>query len=752
MTSNIIKTRKRTEIWLIGYSCSELVQTKLPSVKEVMCLFFHYKNVVKHTNRESASLTASDVMTLWQKASIPTKEKQHVITKVLKYFKEWQNLKKNKENKSKRSAAIKQKEDKWQSNLNVLFDIAHSNALNMITIEEDKQFLLKQREMSRPGKIGNIDRIHAKKLRKNLQKEAKLQKMIEKEKEAMKKLTEKCDLLSSSASSAGNESDSDKSQSRPISPQPGPSSNYGFTTPQKRGRKRILDSSLATTLDVAKLSDRKATVVLASTLKRLGCDVSQYNVSYSSIRRQRMNIRKQIAESIKADFQPLNTLTVHWDGKMLEDITGHEIVDRLPILVSGKGVDQLLAVPKLPDGKGETMASAIFETILSWNLYDKIKCMCFDTTASNTGRINGACVLLEQKMQKELIWFACRHHILEILLESVVVTAVGPSSGPEIMIFKRFKSYWAKINQKDFKTAMSEPSTWNCVQTVAKDIIAFAENQLKQFQPRDDYKELLHLIIIFLGGIPESGISFKAPAGMHRARWMAKAIYALKMFLFKHQLKITIKQAKAVTDICIFVVVVYAKYWFTAPMAYMASVNDLQILKDLVDFKKYNTVVAEVAIKKMLGHLWYLSEELIALAFFDKRVSIETKRKMILALKTEGTESNPKKAALDYDAIVNKNIEDFISTNTMNFFKITGISCEFIQKDPELWEEEESFKSAKEIVQHMRVVNDIAERGVALMEEYNKLHTSEEEQKQYLMLLVKNYRQKNPNCNKANLL
>jgi len=27
----------------------------------------------------------------------------------------------------------------------------------------------------------------------------------------------------------------------------------------------------------------------------------------------------------------------------------------------------------------------------------------------------------------------------------------------------------------------------------------------------------------------------------------------------------------------------------------------------------------------------------------------------------------------------------------------------------------------------MRVVNDIAERGVALMEEYNKLHTTNEE-------------------------
>lgn len=61
---------------------------------------------------------------------------------------------------------------------------------------------------------------------------------------------------------------------------------------------------------------------------------------------------------------------------MLHDISGHEIVDRLPILVSGKGTDQLLAVPKLQGAKEETMASAIFEIILSWGLYDKIKSIC----------------------------------------------------------------------------------------------------------------------------------------------------------------------------------------------------------------------------------------------------------------------------------------------------------------------------------------------------------------------------------------
>lgn len=127
---------------------------------------------------------------------------------------------------------------------------------------------------------------------------------------------------------------------------------------------------------------------------------------------------------------------------MLEDISGQEVVDRLPIIVSGQSVDQLLGVPKIESGSGELTATAVYETVSSWGTADKIKSMRFDTTAVNTGTRNGACVLLEQKMQKDLLWLPCRHHILEIMLEAVVVQGVGPSTGPDILLFKRFKKFW----------------------------------------------------------------------------------------------------------------------------------------------------------------------------------------------------------------------------------------------------------------------------------------------------------------------
>ena len=620
-----------------------------------------------------------------------------------------------------------------------------------MTLEGDKQFLLAVRQNRHQGLIGSVDRKSFKKCKKIKEKEERLEKLRERENKNISVLTEKCSLSSLSFLSSLSTSTEATSSDSEVLPELTKTPTTNHQKPQKRARKDIINSQLASSLDVSKLSDRKATMVVTSTLKSAGCDPSEYNVNRSSIRRQRVKNRKAVAETLKSEFKPNLPLTIHWDGKLIEDITGHETVDRLPILVSGHGVDQLLAVPILKQGTGEACASAVHETINSWNLSDKIKCLCFDTTAVNTGLRSGVCVLLEQKMEKDMLWLACRHHIMEIMLSAVVDQLLAPSSGPDIQLFKRFKNNRNTIDQSDFKTITNDAEV-NILAEVVADRISFAENQLQVHQPRDDYKDLLNLTIIFLGGVPKKGVLFRRPAGLHRARWMARALYCLKIYLFKHQFKLTKKDEKAVRDICIFTVIIYIKYWFQAYTGWSAPRNDLQLLKDLTAFESYDKKMATVALKKILGHLWYLSEELVSFAFFDKELSVQEKRKMVEALKIEGTEDCHKRINIDVKHIHEKNIENFVSSNSLRFFQILGISSNFLKKDVETWHENADYVAAKKLVHSMRVVNDIAERGVALMEEYNRLITTNEEQKQYLLLLVKDYRRKYPNTNKATLV
>ncbi|KAK4883351.1 hypothetical protein RN001_006670 [Aquatica leii] len=329
-----------------------------------------------------------------------------------------------------------------------------------------------------------------------------------------------------------------------------------------------------------------------------------FNVNRSLIRRYRLKNQKAVAECLQTEFKSDLPLTIYWDGKLIKDITGHKTVDRLPILVSRHGIDQLLAVPKLERGTNTAYASAVYEAINSWSLSGKVKYLCFDTTAVNTGLKNGACVQLERKMEKDMLCLPCRHHILEIMLSAAVDESLGPSSDPDIPLFKRFKNNWYNI---DYKTIIND-TTSHIEENVVADKISIAQKQLQVHQPRDDYKELLHLTIIYLGGVPEKSISFRRPAGLHRAEWMAKALYCLKIFLFKHQFQLTKKKEKVLREICIFTLIIYIKYWFQSPTGWSAPRNDLQLLKYLKDFDGINPEIASVALKKILGHLRYLSK------------------------------------------------------------------------------------------------------------------------------------------------
>lgn len=341
----------------------------------------------------------------------------------------------------------------------------------------------------------------------------------------------------------------------------------------------------------------------------------------------------------------------------------------------------------------------------------------------------------------------------------VVMLSFGVSQGPDILLFKRFQKQWAANGLQmgyttDYQTASSDKNTADAVAGVVEDLLQFAEAQLLQIQPRDDYKELLHLIIIFLGGIPSREMSFKAPAGLHRARWMSKAVYSLKLWMLRSQFKLTKTEEKGLRDICLFTVKVYAKAWFQAPAVVMAPRLDLQFLKDLDSYKTDNAPVSAIALKKFMGHLWYLSDELVAFAFFDDKVSSETKRKMVRAMDVpsdSGDLNLLKRTKVDAQLIQVKELEDFVSQGTWRFFDITGLPSKFLDNDVNTWGEDDSYKYAKSAVLGMKVVNDIAERGVALMDEYNKLHTNNEEQKQYLLLVVQQYRKKYPDRKKSTL-
>ncbi|KNE88383.1 hypothetical protein PSTG_18217 [Puccinia striiformis f. sp. tritici PST-78] len=119
-----------------------------------------------------------------------------------------------------------------------------------------------------------------------------------------------------------------------------------------------------------------------------------------------MSFRNQRAQKIKERFKKsdLEGTVVHWDGKKLFLpkllLQQEEYAERLAILVSKGDDEQLLGVPVLENSTGISQAEAVCDSIEEWGIGDKIVGMCFDTTASNTGRMKGACTLIEKQLDQ----------------------------------------------------------------------------------------------------------------------------------------------------------------------------------------------------------------------------------------------------------------------------------------------------------------------------------------------------------------
>ena len=64
-------TRNDADIWLVGHLASTLRTTKLPSKKEVLTLFFLYKEAERKAVHDASHCATEDVMKVWAKASIP---------------------------------------------------------------------------------------------------------------------------------------------------------------------------------------------------------------------------------------------------------------------------------------------------------------------------------------------------------------------------------------------------------------------------------------------------------------------------------------------------------------------------------------------------------------------------------------------------------------------------------------------------------------------------------------------------------
>lgn len=620
------KLRADEQIFLIGSPSTQILGSKLPSVGQVLSVFFYNVRTVKLNTRESASLAVRECNIFWEKARIPVRAVQLCITKLLNVYEEWRALQKNSQ---KVGDSFKLKETEFINKLNNLFDIAHVNALNIMKIENDKQFLINQRLPGRIGCLVGVDK-----------------KLLEHENKAKKRKCSEIEKLTNqnyNATEIQNQF-SDMSLSSPSS-----SSDSEFTqftcipmtqSEKKRGRTNFISPKLVAALDRCKLSVRDSVYIIQATAEALGINVDSLVINKSSIHRCRDALRVERSNKIKTNFQSSipSYITVHWDGKILPTLNVRDSgIDRLPIVLTSKNQDLLIGIPKLEKSTGKEQANAIYHALENWGVTDIVQALCCDTTASNTGRLNGACVLLEQKLGRDLLYLPCRHQIYEIILRGVFETVLPhTTTSPDIALFKNFRNNWNKIDVRNITSGIDDLECGTVLEDVRNDILHFCRDMLQNKCYRDDYKELLELSITFLNGNLDNKFKIRPPGAMHQARWMSRAIYCLKIYIFRNQYFLSSSEKNAIRDICIFIVRFYLKAWFNCTAAARAPANDLYFIKCLKLYENEHSKISKAVLTKISNHLWYLTEETAALAFFDDTLSNEIKRLMVQSLNNDG--------------------------------------------------------------------------------------------------------------------
>lgn len=176
----------------------------------------------------------------------------------------------------------------------------------------------------------------------------------------------------------------------------------------------------------------------------------------------------------------------------------------------------------------------------------------------------------------------------------------------------------------------------------------------------------------------------------------------------------------------------------------------MTLLNEIEIYKIENDTISSELKKVLLRHLWYLNEKLVGLAFFDEALNVNEKKEMIKSLENKECSQNIAKCFNRQSNISNKKLSDFVSENTKILFQLLKLDDTFLKVDPSNWSNNSIYNDNKKKISHLKVVNDIAERGVALASSYNML-TKDESQQQNVYQVVENHRKIFPNADKATI-
>lgn len=327
---------------------------------------------------------------------------------------------------------------------------------------------------------------------------------------------------------------------------------------------------------------------------------------------------------------------------------------------------------------------------------------------------------------------------------------VEVSSSKDISIFLKFRETFDALNSEDKSSFTFAPPTDNPFLAEQRQLIC---NLLSNFKGensliRADYRELLDLVLMYLSSSVPDNYTMQKPGATHKARWMGKLLYALKIVILEKAIaKISPKpysrhQIEKIKRFTNFLVHIYVPWWFTCSTSATAPSNDLLFINHFIMYQEIDKVVGQSALTAFKRHLWYLSSDMVPLVLFDANLQNEQKQNVADAIKqyplrdTYQTRfgngfGKPKFPSVDQ----NTKLELLIDQDSWQFFNLLQIDSAFLNAPVATFDTCESYLNGKKIVDSLKVCNDSAERGVKLASDFLKSAKKEQRYQQVLQVV-----------------
>ena len=413
----------------------------------------------------------NELKELWRTFSFPTLSNQAITARLEKLVSDYENHQ-------------RKPNEKFENDVGNVFDITKVNGEWLC--REDKD--LHKRQVESCGRIGyttyKLTSIHPSKRRRG-------------------ESTPVVNATAMSSMSTAMEND-DSSETASVSSQ-----NSMDEVQLMRGTRKVPSATYHATRLVNRnsLSTNKASVVCKSLAEE---GVNLPTPTQSGIWRAVIRSGEQKKQEIK-EFLKVENYCLHFDGKHLSN-EEYQVV----CLQNERRMIKL-GIAKCESGSAQDIYNGLEEILNEFDAWHSIKMIICDTTAVNTGRINGVIVKIQRKMRDRGCdipqYIGCQHHILDRILKHVLdnfLTKVtrNPTLGYEFI--ETIKDQYENLQfsyEANSEMEIKENPGW-----------------------RDDFKFLYELCKAFefymeSGKFPK--IKWRKLPSLHSARWNSRAIYTL---------------------------------------------------------------------------------------------------------------------------------------------------------------------------------------------------------------------------------